>query len=416
MRWPRAARRATTAAARGCRRTSRGAAGGRRAGRAAAPRARRRDRASTTSSAVPSSSRRTYRRLHHRALGRRRRATTSPPSSTIATWRITHVIRGDDHLTNTARQLLLFEALGAVPPRYAHHSLVLGPDGGKLSKRHGATAVGEYRELGYLPQAIVNYLALLSLVARRARGARSGPAGREFDLEGLSASPAVFDQPKLDWLDHEHMMALDAGGARAAVRRAAAAGTPPPAAAALAAAFKPSLVALRPGAQAGGAGARRRRSAAPACAGAGCGRRAAGTQLPRPARRRAGVARRPPARRELLAAYRAAGEQARHRRARPAHAAAYGAHRPRARSGAALRARRPRPRRRPGAYSTSTCSPGRCRRAHADDQETSRDPPLQLADPAERAVRAPRPGQGRHLLSAAPRSTTWCTSATPVPT
>ena len=74
---------------------------------------------------------------------------------------ITHVIRGDDHLTNTARQQLLFEALGGPVPRWAHHSMVLGPDGGKLSKRHGATAVGDYRELGYLPEAIVNYLALL---------------------------------------------------------------------------------------------------------------------------------------------------------------------------------------------------------------------------------------------------------------
>ena len=72
------------------------------------------------------------------------------------------MIRGDDHLTNTVRQLLLFEALGAEPPAYAHHAMIHGEGGGKLSKRHGATAVGEYRERGYLSEAVVNYLALLS--------------------------------------------------------------------------------------------------------------------------------------------------------------------------------------------------------------------------------------------------------------
>ncbi len=75
---------------------------------------------------------------------------------------ITHVIRGDDHLTNTARQLAVFAALGARPPAYAHHGMIHDPEGGKLSKRLGATAVGEFREAGYLPEALVNYLALLS--------------------------------------------------------------------------------------------------------------------------------------------------------------------------------------------------------------------------------------------------------------
>ena len=91
---------------------------------------------------------------------------------------ITHVIRGDDHLTNTARQQLLFEALGAPVPRWAHHSMVLGPDGGKLSKRHGATAVGDYRELGYLPEAIVELPGAARLVARGGRGARARPPRR----------------------------------------------------------------------------------------------------------------------------------------------------------------------------------------------------------------------------------------------
>ncbi|MGQ9536723.1 MAG: glutamate--tRNA ligase [Actinomycetota bacterium] len=119
---------------------------------------------------------------------------------------ITHVIRGEDHLTNTARHLLLFEALGYPAPMYLHHSLLLGPDGGKMSKRHGATSVREYREMGYLPQALANYLALLSW---------SPPEGREvldlgelvelFDIGDLSRSPAVFDRERLDWLNGKHL-------------------------------------------------------------------------------------------------------------------------------------------------------------------------------------------------------------------
>ncbi|WP_287154504.1 glutamate--tRNA ligase [Candidatus Solincola tengchongensis] len=125
---------------------------------------------------------------------------------------ITHVIRGEDHLTNTARHVLLFEALGYPAPMYLHHSLLLGPDGGKMSKRHGATSVREYREMGYLPQALANYLALLSW---------SPPEGREvldlselvelFDIGDLSRSPAVFDRERLDWLNGKHLrrMPLD---------------------------------------------------------------------------------------------------------------------------------------------------------------------------------------------------------------
>ncbi len=156
---------------------------------------------------------------------------------------ITHVIRGDDHLTNTARQLLLLQALGAEPPRYAHHSMVLGPDGGKLSKRHGATSVGDFRELGYLPQAIVNYLALLSWSHGEDEVLGMDRLIAEFELEKLSTSAAVFDQAKLDWLDHEHIMALDAKEHERLFAERLPAGTPPQAAAALAAAFQPSLVA-----------------------------------------------------------------------------------------------------------------------------------------------------------------------------
>ena len=156
---------------------------------------------------------------------------------------ITHVVRGDDHLTNTARQLLLLQALGAEPPRYAHHSMVLGPDGGKLSKRHGATSVGDFRELGYLPQAIVNYLALLSWSHGEDEVLGMDRLIAEFELEKLSTSAAVFDQAKLDWLDHEHIMALDAKEHERLFAERLPAGTPPQAAAALAAALQPSLVA-----------------------------------------------------------------------------------------------------------------------------------------------------------------------------
>ena len=115
---------------------------------------------------------------------------------------ISHVIRGEDHLTNTARQQLVCEALGHEPPAYAHHSLIMGPDGGKLSKRHGATSVGDFRTMGYLPGAIINYLALLSW----------SPSGDEeklgmdemveqFDLAGVARSPAMFDIDKLNWLN-----------------------------------------------------------------------------------------------------------------------------------------------------------------------------------------------------------------------
>ncbi len=123
---------------------------------------------------------------------------------------ITHVIRGEDHLANTARHVLLFDALGYQPPLYLHHSLLLGPDGSKMSKRHGATTVREYREAGYLPTALANYLATLSW---------SPPEGREvlaldelvrlFDIGDLSSSPTVFDRARLDWLNGKHLRRLD---------------------------------------------------------------------------------------------------------------------------------------------------------------------------------------------------------------
>jgi nondiscriminating glutamyl-tRNA synthetase len=156
--------------------------------------------------------------------------------------RITHVIRGDDHLTNTARQQLLLEALGGPVPHWAHHSMVLGPDGGKLSKRHGATAVGDFRELGYLPEAIVNYLALLGWSHGEDEVLELDRLVGEFDLGRLSPSPAVFDLAKLDWLDHERIMTLAPEEHERRFAERLPTGTPPQAAAALAAAYQPSLV------------------------------------------------------------------------------------------------------------------------------------------------------------------------------
>ena len=260
---------------------------------------------------------------------------------------ITHVIRGDDHLTNTARQQLLFEALGGPVPRWAHHSMVLGPDGGKLSKRHGATAVGDYRDLGYLPEAIVNYLALLGWSHGEDEVLELDRLVREFDLGRLSPSPAVFDLAKLDWLDHERIMALAPEEHERRFAERLPAGTPPQAAAALAAAFQPSLVRY------GDAAAAAAEVLAPPPAAAGAARRRARRRAParaRPhaARRGAGVARarrrpRPPRRLPRL------GQGAGHRRPRPAHAAAHRAHVGRARPRAAVRARRARARHRPRA-------------------------------------------------------------------
>ncbi|MFQ5690196.1 MAG: glutamate--tRNA ligase [Gemmatimonadota bacterium] len=120
--------------------------------------------------------------------------------------RVTHVIRGDDHLSNTPKQLLIYEALGAEPPAFAHVPMILGSDGKRLSKRHGATSVEAYRERGILPEAMVNFLALLGW---------SPGDGREvmgmaelidaFDLSRILKKSAVFDPEKLLWLNGQHI-------------------------------------------------------------------------------------------------------------------------------------------------------------------------------------------------------------------
>lgn len=122
---------------------------------------------------------------------------------------ITHVIRGDDHISNTPKQILLYEALGYRQPAFAHVPMILGSDGKRLSKRHGATAVGEYRNQGILPQAMVNFLALLGWSPGDDREVMST---RElidaFSLDGINKKSAIFDSQKLEWLNGEHINRL----------------------------------------------------------------------------------------------------------------------------------------------------------------------------------------------------------------
>jgi glutamyl-tRNA synthetase len=123
---------------------------------------------------------------------------------------ITHVIRGEEHLTNTARQVLVYRALGAGPPEFVHLGVVLGPDGGKLSKRHGARSVAGYREEGYLPEAIVSYLALLgwSHPEGREEFGSLEELAREWDPTRLGAGPATFDPDRLRWANARRIRAL----------------------------------------------------------------------------------------------------------------------------------------------------------------------------------------------------------------
>jgi glutamyl-tRNA synthetase len=124
--------------------------------------------------------------------------------------KMTHVVRGDDHISNTPKQILLYEALGAPLPKFAHVPLILGADKKRLSKRHGATSVMEYANQGYLPEAMVNFLALL--------GWSPGKGDREvftrdelagiFDLQGISGGNAVFNPEKLDWFNQQHLARL----------------------------------------------------------------------------------------------------------------------------------------------------------------------------------------------------------------
>jgi len=119
---------------------------------------------------------------------------------------ITHVIRGEDHISNTPRQVLIYEALGAAAPLFAHLSLVLGPDHAPLSKRHGATSVAEFRERGYLPEALVNYLALIGWSpGHNEELLPAGELARRFRLEDVAHSAGVFDEDKLAWVNRHYL-------------------------------------------------------------------------------------------------------------------------------------------------------------------------------------------------------------------
>jgi glutamyl-tRNA synthetase len=123
---------------------------------------------------------------------------------------ITHVVRGDDHLSNTPKQLLVMEALEISPPRYAHLPLLHGPDGKKLSKRHGAASVQELRDAGYLPAAVRNYLALLGWGTQDDTTILSTDELIErFDLSAVGRSSAIFDEQKLRWLNGRYMREMD---------------------------------------------------------------------------------------------------------------------------------------------------------------------------------------------------------------
>jgi glutamyl-tRNA synthetase len=127
-----------------------------------------------------------------------------------ALMQITHVVRGEDHISNTPRQVLLYEALKFEPPVFAHLALVLGPDHTPLSKRHGATSVSEFRSRGYLPEALVNYLALLGWSPGGGDEVLPAPElARRFALEDVGHSAAVFDIDKLAWVNRHYLRVAD---------------------------------------------------------------------------------------------------------------------------------------------------------------------------------------------------------------
>ncbi|MEA1938931.1 MAG: glutamate--tRNA ligase family protein, partial [Pseudomonadota bacterium] len=118
---------------------------------------------------------------------------------------ITHIVRGDDHLTNAARQNQLYSAIGAVPPVFAHVPLIHGPDGAKLSKRHGALGIEAYRDMGYLPEAMRNYLLRLGWGHGDEEIVPTGRALELFDLDGIGKAPARIDMTKLDHLNGHYL-------------------------------------------------------------------------------------------------------------------------------------------------------------------------------------------------------------------
>ncbi len=124
--------------------------------------------------------------------------------------RITHVIRGDDHINNTPRQINIYRALGAEPPAFAHVPMILGADGARLSKRHGAVGVMQYRDLGYLPQALLNYLVRLGWSHGDQEVFSVAELLERFDVRDVNRKAAAFDPDKLDWLNQHYQRSLPA--------------------------------------------------------------------------------------------------------------------------------------------------------------------------------------------------------------
>ncbi|MGD0782492.1 MAG: glutamate--tRNA ligase [Candidatus Aminicenantales bacterium] len=120
---------------------------------------------------------------------------------------ITHILRGDDHISNTPKQMLFYEAFGQTPPRFGHMPLILGADGAKLSKRHGGVSVAEYKAEGFLPEALANYLILLGWTPPDEREILSlGEAARLFEIDRMGSVQAKFDLAKLTWMNGEYIM------------------------------------------------------------------------------------------------------------------------------------------------------------------------------------------------------------------
>jgi glutamyl-tRNA synthetase len=123
--------------------------------------------------------------------------------------KITDIIRGEDHISNTPKQIKLYEAFGWTPPNFGHLSMVLGPDGSPLSKRHGATSLIQFDEMGYLPEALLNYLAMLGWAPPEEREILTLKELIElFDITKVSKSGAIFDYNKLNWVNRKHIQAL----------------------------------------------------------------------------------------------------------------------------------------------------------------------------------------------------------------
>lgn len=128
-----------------------------------------------------------------------------------ALMKVSHVIRGEDHLSNTPKQILIYQALGYTPPKFAHLSIIKGPDGQKLSKRHGETSVESYKAKGYLSDAFLNYLALLGWAPKSGEILTLDQMAAEFDLTHVGKSGAIFDPVKLHWMGQQYIakMPLD---------------------------------------------------------------------------------------------------------------------------------------------------------------------------------------------------------------